>query len=150
MNTPAVSLPSSSATFRAVGRTWIVRPTTTSLLVSAPASLDHRRFVPNPRRHSTTSPLAAVLFHRLYVNLVVVPMRSDPFDEHDLMTIVDGSHNAGILSLDLRRYGYAADHIPRNLFAAPEEKCARSGKMQGQRLQQCFDPVPSNLHTDAN
>ena len=32
----------------------------------------------------------------------------------------------------------------------PEEKRARSSKMQRQGLQQCFDPVPSNLHTDTN
>jgi hypothetical protein len=37
-----------------------------------------------------------------------------------------------------------------NLFATPEENCAGSAKMQGHRLQQCFDPVPSNLHTDTN
>jgi len=53
----------------------------------------------------------------------------EPFDVEDHSV---WSHNAGILSLDLRRYCYAAD---QNLFATPEEKCAWSSKMQGQRLQ---------------
>jgi hypothetical protein len=41
------------------------------------------------------------IFHRLYVNLVVIPMRSDPFDEHDLMTIVDRYHQPAIIPFDI-------------------------------------------------
>src|ERR1700732_497662 len=29
-------------------------------------------------------------------------------------------------------------------------KTLRSANVQGQRLKQCLDPVPSNLHTDTN
>jgi hypothetical protein len=30
------------------------------------------------------------LFHRFHINLVVILVRSDPFDKYDLVTIVDG------------------------------------------------------------
>jgi hypothetical protein len=41
------------------------------------------------------------IFHRLYVNLVVLPMRSDPFDEHNLVTIVDSHHQPVIIPFDI-------------------------------------------------
>jgi hypothetical protein len=41
------------------------------------------------------------IFHRLYVNLVILPMRSDPFDEHYPVTIVDGHHQPVIIPFDI-------------------------------------------------
>jgi len=51
------------------------------------------------------------MFHRFYINLVVMLVRSDPFDEYDLVTIVDGHHQSVIVSFNVEDQSVQKDRL---------------------------------------
>jgi hypothetical protein len=53
--------------------------------------------------------------HRPYVNLVVLGVRSDPFDEYDPMLIIDADHQSVIVPFDVENHS-----VRTNDTAVPE------------------------------
>jgi predicted GNAT superfamily acetyltransferase len=84
------------------------------------------------------------------VRLLLQASAAQRQDRFDLVTFGEGGQFTTFNFLWICADTATRRTIPRSPFATPEEERACSAKMQRHRFQQCFDPVPSNLHTDTN